>query len=150
VLRPPHGNPELGSTLKMKRMSSMFKKDKAKTTEPSTNSKSSGSKSAPSLVPQKVASSSAATKKPAPVVEEITQPYHPDNDVNRDGVAATFAKYAQVLHAMGRPMPTTGDGSYEEDAKSVGLLEDLKSCESHQSLIYEDMILIFRSTDQRC
>ena len=51
----------------------------------------------------------------------------PDHSVNRDGVVATFEKFAKVIHASGRPLPSeTGDGSYKEDSITSGLLRDLK------------------------
>ena len=51
----------------------------------------------------------------------------PDHSVTRDGVVVTLEKFAKVIHASDRPLPTeTGDGSYEEDVITTGLLRDLK------------------------
>ncbi|KAL2004333.1 hypothetical protein VTN02DRAFT_3127 [Thermoascus thermophilus] len=49
-----------------------------------------------------------------------------DHSAQRSEVAATFEKYAQLIHASKRPLPTqTGDGSYIEHESSTGILQDL-------------------------
>lgn len=46
----------------------------------------------------------------------------------RGEVVAVFDKFAQVLHASRRPLPTqTGDGTYLEHETSTGLFQDLRS-----------------------
>jgi hypothetical protein len=51
----------------------------------------------------------------------------PDHSVSRDGIVASFEKFSQVINAANRPLPTsTGDGSYAEDSKQGGFLDDLK------------------------
>lgn len=49
-----------------------------------------------------------------------------DHSAQRSEIAATFEKYAQLIHASQRPLPTqTGDGSYIEHESSTGILQDL-------------------------
>ncbi|KAJ9263257.1 hypothetical protein DTO212C5_7683 [Paecilomyces variotii] len=51
-----------------------------------------------------------------------------EHGVKRSEVAATFEKYAQLIHASRRPLPTqSGDGTYLETDGSSGLFQDLKS-----------------------
>ncbi|KAL2008268.1 hypothetical protein VTN00DRAFT_8250 [Thermoascus crustaceus] len=49
-----------------------------------------------------------------------------DHSAQRSEIAATFEKYAQLIHASQRPLPTqTGDGSYIEHESSTGILQDI-------------------------
>jgi linoleate 10R-lipoxygenase len=98
----------------MRRFSSVFKKSKedTKPTENTsqTNGKANGKRHS------KVASTSHA----APEAE--------DHSAKRTEVVATFEKYAQLIHASRRPLPTrTGDGTYlEHETSSGGLFQDLR------------------------
>lgn len=52
----------------------------------------------------------------------------PDHSINREGIAATLDKYAQVISFSARPLPTqTGDGSYIVEPKQISLWDDLKA-----------------------
>ena len=51
-----------------------------------------------------------------------------DHSVNRHEVESSFEKYAQLIHASRRPLPTqSGDGAYLDHTEPSGLLQDLKS-----------------------
>lgn len=51
-----------------------------------------------------------------------------DHSAKRNEVVATFEKYAQLIHASRRPLPTqTGDGTYPEHEPSSSLFQDLKA-----------------------
>lgn len=51
-----------------------------------------------------------------------------EHNVKRNEVSATFEKYAQLIHASRRPVPTqSGDGTYLETESSSGLFQDLKA-----------------------
>lgn len=53
-----------------------------------------------------------------------------DDDVsaNRGDVETAFQKFAQLIHASNRPLPTqSGDGAYLEHAEPTGLMQDLKA-----------------------
>ena len=51
-----------------------------------------------------------------------------DHSANRHEVESTFARFAQVVHASNRPLPTqTGDGSYLDHAEPSGLMQDIRS-----------------------
>ncbi|KKA23635.1 Peroxidase [Rasamsonia emersonii CBS 393.64] len=51
-----------------------------------------------------------------------------DHSAKRNEVVATFEKYAQLIHASRRPLPTqTGDGTYLEHEPSSSLFQDLKA-----------------------
>lgn len=53
-----------------------------------------------------------------------------DNDhaASRQDVESAFQKFAQLIHASNRPLPTqSGDGASLEHAEPTGLMNDLKS-----------------------
>lgn len=51
-----------------------------------------------------------------------------DNSASRQDVESSFAKFAQLIHASQRPLPTqSGDGAYIDNTESSGLLQDLKT-----------------------
>ena len=51
-----------------------------------------------------------------------------DHSANRHEVESSFEKYAQLIHASQRPLPTqSGDGAYLDHTEPSGLLQDLKS-----------------------
>ncbi|KAL1964166.1 hypothetical protein VTN77DRAFT_7254 [Rasamsonia byssochlamydoides] len=51
-----------------------------------------------------------------------------DHSAKRNEVIATFEKYAQLIHASRRPLPTqTGDGTYLEHEPSSSLFQDLRA-----------------------
>ena len=51
-----------------------------------------------------------------------------DHSASRHEVESSFEKYAQLIHASQRPLPTqTGDGAYLDHTEPSGLLQDLKS-----------------------
>lgn len=51
-----------------------------------------------------------------------------DHSAKRSDVDGLFEKYAQLIHASQRPLPSqNGDGTYAEQDTSTGLFQDLKS-----------------------
>ena len=51
-----------------------------------------------------------------------------DHSASRHEVESSFEKYAQLIHASQRPLPTqSGDGAYLDHTEPSGLLQDLKS-----------------------
>lgn len=53
---------------------------------------------------------------------------HTDHAANRGDVESAFQKFAQLIHASNRPLPTqSGDGTYIEHAEPTGLMQDLRS-----------------------
>lgn len=51
-----------------------------------------------------------------------------DLQANRGDVESAFDKFAQLIHASNRPLPTqSGDGAYLEHAEPTGLMQDLKA-----------------------
>lgn len=53
---------------------------------------------------------------------------HADHSASRGDVESAFEKFAQLIHASNRPLPTqSGDGAYLEHAEPTGLMQDLKS-----------------------
>lgn len=51
-----------------------------------------------------------------------------DHSASRADVESSFSKFAQLVHASRRPLPTqSGDGAYLEHTEPTGLLQDLKS-----------------------
>ena len=51
-----------------------------------------------------------------------------DHAANRGDVETAFQKFAQLIHASNRPLPTqSGDGAYLEHAEPTGLMQDLRS-----------------------
>ena len=51
-----------------------------------------------------------------------------DVSANRGDVESAFQKFAQLIHASNRPLPTqSGDGAYLEHAEPTGLMQDLKA-----------------------
>jgi linoleate 10R-lipoxygenase len=51
-----------------------------------------------------------------------------NHSANRDDVDLLFGKYAQLIHASRRPLPSqNGDGTYVEHETSTGLFQDLKT-----------------------
>lgn len=52
-----------------------------------------------------------------------------NHNSSRPDVEASFAQFAQLIHAARRPLPTqSGDGAYLEHAEPSGLLADIKVC----------------------
>ena len=50
-----------------------------------------------------------------------------DHSAGRAEVASSFEKYAQLIHASRRPLPTqSGDGAYLDHDMPSGLMDDLK------------------------
>lgn len=134
----------------MKRVSSIFKKDEAKTENGNgygngngngngigngngngngNSSGQNGSKSKSTLVPQ----DTITKRKSVNAIPEngaMSKSDQPNNDISHAGISETFRKYSQVLQAALKPMPTTGDGSYAEVKEKSGLWDDLKSSKS--------------------
>ena len=51
-----------------------------------------------------------------------------DHSAGRADVENTFAKFAQLVHASNRPLPTqTGDGSYLDHTEPSSLLKDIRT-----------------------
>ena len=51
-----------------------------------------------------------------------------DHSAGRHEVESSFEKYAQIIHASRKPLPTqSNDGAYLDHAESSGLFQDLKS-----------------------
>lgn len=51
-----------------------------------------------------------------------------DHSASRADVESSFNKFAQLIHASRRPLPTqSGDGAYLERTEPTGLLQDLRS-----------------------
>lgn len=51
-----------------------------------------------------------------------------DHSASRADVESSFNKFAQLVHASRRPLPTqSGDGAYLERTEPTGLVQDLKS-----------------------
>ena len=96
----------------MKRITSVFKKEKDRNS------------SIPSLV-------SAGDRKNSPPAKNPTSndvSDGPDRSLVHASVAANLEKFTSVVHAANRPLPTgTGDGSYVNDPKQSGLFDDLKA-----------------------
>lgn len=97
----------------MRRISTAFrKKDDSKTKENGhTNEKVNG-------------------KRQSKVVSTYQPPEPEDHSKARSEVSAIFDKYAQVIHASQRPLPTqSGDGTYLEHGHdhSTTLFQDLRS-----------------------
>jgi linoleate 10R-lipoxygenase len=78
-----------------------------------------------------VVSSGAAAQNGASNGKAKTNGYKPmaresSRRVKRADVENTFGKYAQLIHAARRPLPTkTGDGTYVKKKEQTGLLTDL-------------------------
>lgn len=91
----------------MRRFSSTFKKSKGDNNKPKENGAQVNGK------PNK--------RSPRNSREE-------DHGVKRSEVSSTFEKYAQLIHASRRPLPTqSGDGTYLENDSPSGLFQDMKS-----------------------
>lgn len=53
---------------------------------------------------------------------------HVDHSASRSDVESSFQKFAQLIHASRRPLPTqAGDGAYLDHAEPTGLMQDLKA-----------------------
>lgn len=51
-----------------------------------------------------------------------------DHSASRADVESSFKKFAQLVHASRRPLPTqSGDGAYLERTEPTGFIQDLKS-----------------------
>ncbi|KAL8737471.1 MAG: hypothetical protein Q9181_001659, partial [Wetmoreana brouardii] len=58
----------------------------------------------------------------------VQKPDAPDYSVTQGDVQSNFEKFAHVLHASDRPLPTqSGDGAYLEEGHPSGFLQDLKT-----------------------
>ena len=97
----------------MKRITSVFKKEKDRNS------------SIPSLASAGDRKNSLAPAK-NPTSNDVSD--GPDHSMVHASVAANLEKFASVVHAANRPLPTgTGDGSYVNDPKQSGLFDDLKA-----------------------
>ncbi len=53
---------------------------------------------------------------------------HIDHSASRADVESSFNKFAQLVHASRRPLPTqSGDGAYLDHTEPTGLMQDLKN-----------------------
>lgn len=62
--------------------------------------------------------------------KEREKPPNNDDDhaANRGDVESSFQKFAQLIHASNRPLPTqSGDGAYLDHPEPTGLMQDLKN-----------------------
>ena len=51
-----------------------------------------------------------------------------DHSASRADVETAFTKFAQLIHASRRPLPSqSGDGAYLDQAEPTGLVQDLRS-----------------------
>lgn len=51
-----------------------------------------------------------------------------DHSASRSEIEDSFQKYAQLIHASQRPLPTqSGDGAYLDHTEPTGLFQDLKN-----------------------
>ncbi|KAL8697104.1 MAG: hypothetical protein Q9224_002465, partial [Gallowayella concinna] len=58
----------------------------------------------------------------------VQQPDAPDYSVTQDDVQSNFQKFAHLLHASNRPLPSQfGDGASLEEGQPSGFLKDLKT-----------------------
>ncbi|KAL8770606.1 MAG: hypothetical protein Q9209_003674 [Squamulea sp. 1 TL-2023] len=58
----------------------------------------------------------------------IQNPDAPDYSVTQGDVQSNFEKFAHLLHASNRPLPTqSGDGAYLEEGQPSGFLKDLRT-----------------------
>lgn len=58
----------------------------------------------------------------------VQNPDVPDYSVTQGDVQSNFQKFAHLLHASDRPLPTqSGDGAYLEEGQPTGFLKDLKT-----------------------
>ncbi|KAL9596957.1 MAG: hypothetical protein Q9219_005468 [cf. Caloplaca sp. 3 TL-2023] len=58
----------------------------------------------------------------------VQKPDAPDYSVTQGDVQSNFQKFAHLLHASSRPLPTqSGDGAYLEEGQPSGFMQDLKT-----------------------
>lgn len=58
----------------------------------------------------------------------LKHPDAPDYSVTQGDVQSNFQKFAHLLHASNRPLPTqTGDGAYLEEEQPSGFMQDLRT-----------------------
>lgn len=58
----------------------------------------------------------------------VQEPDAPDYSVTQGEVQSNFEKFAHLLHASNRPLPTqSGDGAYLEEGQPSGFLQDLRT-----------------------
>lgn len=58
----------------------------------------------------------------------VQQPDAPDYSVSQGDVQSNFVKFADLLHASNRPLPTqSGDPAYLEEGQPSGFLKDLRT-----------------------
>lgn len=98
----------------MRRLSSVFKKK-----DDSSKAKENGK-----------ISEKANGKRQSKVIPAYHNPEPEDHSKARNEISAIFEKYAQVIHASRRPLPTqSGDGTYLEHGHdhSSSLFSDLRS-----------------------
>lgn len=58
----------------------------------------------------------------------VQKPDAPDYSVTQGDVQSNFDKFAHLLHASNRPLPTqSGDGAYLEEGQPSSFLQDLRT-----------------------
>ena len=58
----------------------------------------------------------------------VQEPDAPDYSVTQGDVQSNFEKFAHLLHASNRPLPTqSGDGAYLEEGQPSGFMQDLRT-----------------------
>ncbi|KAL8708190.1 MAG: hypothetical protein Q9220_006860 [cf. Caloplaca sp. 1 TL-2023] len=63
-----------------------------------------------------------------PTSAAVLKPDAPDYSVTQGDVQSNFEKFAHLLHASNRPLPTqSGDGTYSDESHPPGFLQDLKT-----------------------
>lgn len=112
----------------LRKISSKFNKGKKEGTNEQTNGQSNGQtngqdnnagrvelgRKRSSFIPQK--------KEKEKEKEQV------DHSASRGDVESSFHKFAQLIHASRRPLPSqSGDGAYLDHAVPSGLMQDLKS-----------------------
>ena len=104
----------------LRRFSSKFGKDKKEEVDGVRNGihRPDIDRKRSSILPQKKG-------KEKPVQEDREEV---DHSANRQEIENSFQKFAQLIHASRRPLPTqSGDGAYLDHTESSSLFQDLKS-----------------------
>ena len=58
----------------------------------------------------------------------VQKPDAPDYSVTQGDIQSNFQKFAHLLHASNKPLPTqSGDGAYLDDGQPSGFMQDLKT-----------------------
>ncbi|PYI33000.1 peroxidase [Aspergillus indologenus CBS 114.80] len=101
----------------LRRFSSTFKKGKGERESKPNGTQTNGTKRQSKASPAPNSSSD----------ESHSEPRYEKQDKHDDGLSA-FERYAQVLHASQRPLPSqNGDGTYIEHEQSSSMFSDLRS-----------------------